>query len=167
MGNSGTYGLPCYSMTNCTNAEVNNSTFGDLVQTVNGLIVDDVYALTLAYGSRIDYGHQLLNVKVNGSTLGQGESFGSALDQSLGWSNATFYFVATSTSAVVEFQSVDTSGDPLNADVKNVSKGGNEITNISLTAVPEPATWAMMLAGFAMVGAALRRRSTAVRVSFG
>jgi len=30
-------------------------------------------------------------------------------------------------------------------------------------AVPEPASWAMMIAGFGMVGGALRRRSTAVR----
>jgi hypothetical protein len=32
-------------------------------------------------------------------------------------------------------------------------------------AVPEPATWAMMIAGFGMTGAALRRRPT-VKVSF-
>jgi hypothetical protein len=35
------------------------------------------------------------------------------------------------------------------------------------SAVPETATWAMMLAGFAMVGAAMRRRHTAVRVIYG
>ncbi len=39
--------------------------------------------------------------------------------------------------------------------------------NVSLdlaptAAVPEPATWAMMIVGFAMIGATLRRRSTAV-----
>jgi PEP-CTERM motif len=33
-------------------------------------------------------------------------------------------------------------------------------------AVPEPATWAMMFAGFGMVGAATRRRRTRVKVSF-
>lgn len=32
-------------------------------------------------------------------------------------------------------------------------------------AVPEPATWAMMLGGFGMMGAAMRRRSGAVRVT--
>jgi hypothetical protein len=37
--------------------------------------------------------------------------------------------------------------------------------NISITAVPETATWAMMIAGIAAVGTALRRRSVA-RVSF-
>ena len=34
-------------------------------------------------------------------------------------------------------------------------------------AVPEPATWAMMIAGFGMVGGALRHRRGNVRVSFG
>jgi len=29
-------------------------------------------------------------------------------------------------------------------------------------AVPEPATWAMMIAGFGLVGGAMRRRSTKV-----
>lgn len=33
-------------------------------------------------------------------------------------------------------------------------------------AVPEPATWAMMIGGFGIVGGALRRRATAARVSF-
>jgi hypothetical protein len=36
-----------------------------------------------------------------------------------------------------------------------------EVDNIAM-AVPEPATWAMMFAGFAMVGAVARRRSTNV-----
>jgi PEP-CTERM motif len=33
-------------------------------------------------------------------------------------------------------------------------------------AVPEPTTWAMMIAGFGMVGAATRRRRTRIKVSF-
>lgn len=37
-----------------------------------------------------------------------------------------------------------------------------EVDNVSVTAVPEPASWALMLAGFAMVGWASRRRTTTV-----
>ena len=33
--------------------------------------------------------------------------------------------------------------------------------NFEVSAVPEPATWAMMIAGFGLAGAALRRRSKA------
>jgi hypothetical protein len=38
--------------------------------------------------------------------------------------------------------------------------GSTTITDITALAVPEPATWAMMIAGFGMAGAAIRRRST-------
>lgn len=36
--------------------------------------------------------------------------------------------------------------------------GGSSFTNLSLNAVPEPASWALMLTGFGLAGAALRRR---------
>jgi len=36
------------------------------------------------------------------------------------------------------------------------------VFNVTAAAVPEPATWALMLAGFGMVGYALRRRRAAV-----
>lgn len=42
------------------------------------------------------------------------------------------------------------------------SRRAFEIDNVSVTAVPEPASWALMLAGFAMVGWASRRRQTLV-----
>ena len=35
-----------------------------------------------------------------------------------------------------------------------------------VTAVPEPATWALMILGFGIVGSALRRRRTRVRFDF-
>lgn len=43
---------------------------------------------------------------------------------------------------------------------------GGEIRGQLINAVPEPATWAMMLLGFAATGAAMRRRSTNTRVRF-
>ncbi|NNM76674.1 PEPxxWA-CTERM sorting domain-containing protein [Sphingomonas sp. ID1715] len=36
---------------------------------------------------------------------------------------------------------------------------GGYLDNVALAGVPEPATWAMMLGGFALVGAATRRRT--------
>jgi hypothetical protein len=33
-------------------------------------------------------------------------------------------------------------------------------------AVPEPATWAMLIAGFGLTGAAMRRRKTRVAVTY-
>lgn len=46
----------------------------------------------------------------------------------------------------------------------NASYGGN--VNFTLAAVPEPATWAMMIAGIGAVGVAMRRRSATARVAF-
>jgi hypothetical protein len=40
------------------------------------------------------------------------------------------------------------------------------IVRATISAVPEASTWAMMIAGFAVVGLAVRRRSQSARVSF-
>jgi hypothetical protein len=63
------------------------------------------------------------------------------------------------------------------ADFFNNAAGGNPagsgfgrfgtfigIIGINVNAVPEPATWAMMIAGFGFVGGAMRRRRTTVRI---
>jgi hypothetical protein len=46
----------------------------------------------------------------------------------------------------------------------NIVAGGNDfaLDNISVGNVPEPATWGLMVIGFGMVGAGMRRRSSAV-----
>ena len=44
-----------------------------------------------------------------------------------------------------------------------IGGAAGNITNPGTGAVPEPATWAMMIMGFGLVGASLRRRSTSVR----
>lgn len=47
------------------------------------------------------------------------------------------------------------------------SSGGNsfELDNIAVTAVPEPTTWALMISGFGMLGAALRGRRKAAALA--
>lgn len=44
--------------------------------------------------------------------------------------------------------------------------GGVPINATAVLAVPEPATWAMLILGFGVTGAALRRRRNAVRLHF-
>ena len=58
--------------------------------------------------------------------------------------------------------------DYIPAGTVNTSYNGTFVpANFVLTAVPEPATWAMMLAGFGMIGFGLRsRRKQAARVTY-
>lgn len=51
----------------------------------------------------------------------------------------------------------DGNGNPVEGDASGVLRADN--FRIAINAVPEPATWAMMIAGFGLVGAAMRRRT--------
>lgn len=42
---------------------------------------------------------------------------------------------------------------------------GNGSVSLSITAVPEPATWVMMIGGFGMAGAAMRRKNRGVALT--
>ena len=48
--------------------------------------------------------------------------------------------------------------------LRNTAEIYRQFTNAG--AVPEPATWAMMLMGFGLVGGAMRRRKVSTSVSF-
>ena len=73
--------------------------------------------------------------------------FGNRADMQ--WQQETFSFVAAGPSTTLTFAT-----DPL------TSGGfyGMALDNVSVAAVPEPATWAMMILGFGLVGGAMRRR---------
>jgi hypothetical protein len=146
IGATALYGLPCIS-TGCQNMEVNAYTFGDVVQTITGLTPGETYNLSYDYGGRTGYGPQTLDINFGGSPVSTDSgSFGS-------WTLYNYVVTATATSEVIEFASEATSGS---------AGGGNEITNVSLSAVPEPASWAVMLFGFGVSGAVLRRRRAAL-----
>ncbi len=68
---------------------------------------------------------------------------------------ATFTFTANSPTELLSFLAVGTPAANLPPFAL--------LDGVSLTAVPEPSTWAMMLVGFGGLGyAALRRRRTAL-----
>ena len=67
-----------------------------------------------------------------------------------GWFSVTHTFTATSTSQLLSFLSIGTpNGMPPVALLDSVSLQGS---------VPEPASWAMFIAGFGLIGSAARRR---------
>lgn len=56
------------------------------------------------------------------------------------------------------------SGNSVFLNVSGQGYGSSDFTTLSITAVPEPATWAMMVGGFGLIGVASRRRMrTSVR----
>ena len=131
---------------------------GSISQTISGLTVGKVYKLTFDWAAT-----QLINrsgatteqLKV---TFGGDTAFTSVVanpsEGFTGWFTDSFLFTATSASQTLSFLSIGTpNGLPPIA----------VLDSVSLTGVPEAATWAMLIAGFGLVGAAARRRrATAV-----
>ena len=143
IGYSPIYGMPCASAGVCQNMEVNANDFDASFQTVNGLTIGAQYNLSWLYGGRDSGGPDYLDVYFGGQYL-------TTNSGSIGvWSANNYVVTATATSETLVFASQSTSGAP---------SYGNEITNVSLTAVPEPATWAMMMVGLGGLGMALRSR---------
>ena len=68
----------------------------------------------------------------------------------LDWKKYSYSFTATGTSTTLSFAA----GDP--------GFYGAALDNVSVLGVPEPASWALMIGGFGLVGAASRRRRLAV-----
>jgi len=68
----------------------------------------------------------------------------------MGWASQSYSFIATSTSSTLAFAG-------LNQDAY-----GAALDNVAVSQVPEAATWAMLIAGFGLVGAAARRRRMVV-----
>ena len=92
----------------------------------------------------------LIDGKEAGSTLTAGSGSLSPL---------TWYTFSTT------FTSGDTGGDtPLSFQFTGLGSTAADfaIDNVSMTAVPEPATWALMIGGFALAGMQLRRRKSSV-----
>ncbi len=132
-----------------------------LTQTINGLTAGEQYALSFDWAAAQVY---LPGYGFNGITHNQisaslgAETYSTSLvtiesHGFSGWLNQTFTFTATASSEVLSFLMVS-------PDVSTTPPAAL-LTNVSLTAVPEPATWAMMLVGLFGLGGAARRRRAA------
>lgn len=66
-----------------------------------------------------------------------------------GYTQFTQKFVGNAGSTLIEFSFM------------HLYPGGFKLDDVSATVVPEPATWALLIAGFGMTGAAVRRRRSA------
>lgn len=137
----------------------------------------NIAGTTVAIGSGTEFGFQ------DGSNIDTANFTGNSLtiiDQTIG--NGASIFYMTFTSSVAGF--FNNAAFSSNGFGGTFSVAGNTLTfmapqssgNVTRTsvitfdgangAVPEPATWAMMVLGFGAVGATLRRRSPQVRVRY-
>jgi len=131
---------------------------GALTQMINGLTIGHTYTLSFdwaagQYADRSGDTTEKLVVDFGG------DSFTTATLHTpshgfLGWYSVTHSFTATSTSQLLSFLSIGTqNGMPPVALLDSVSLQGS---------VPEPASWAMFIGGFGLIGAAARKRRTSV-----
>ncbi len=135
---------------------------GAVSQTIGGLTVGQLYALTFEWAGaswattpgntthKLDVTFGGLTQSTNTLALGP-KGFS-------GWKTATMNFTATSATQTLSFLA---QGTP------NGLPPTLLLDNVTMAAVPEPATWAMMLVGFAMVGASVRyrRRNTTAAIA--
>jgi choice-of-anchor C domain-containing protein len=73
----------------------------------------------------------------------------------MGWTPVSFNFTATGPTETLTFLSTTTTDSGVNG---LPTAFGPALDNVSVTAVPEPSTWAMMILGFLGVGLASYRR---------
>ncbi len=130
---------------------------GPLQQMINGLKIGRVYTLTfdwaaVQYKARVGATTDKLKVDFGADTFTTA-IVANPSKGAQGWFIVTHKFTAKSTSQLLSFLSI---GSPLGLPPAALLDG------VSLTTVPEPASWAMMILGFFGLGAALRRRRVAV-----
>ena len=134
---------------------------GSLQQEVGGLVAGDLLTLTWWAGKWAQNSSGVLGAGI----------YDAATNDELGVLFTTFDYTPGATSSAWTLDTL-TAYVPASAQVRvqfggnsgSVARGAPGLDNVSLTAkaaVPEPATWALMIAGFGLAGAALRRRAPA------
>lgn len=130
---------------------------GKLAQTLTGLTAGKKYAVSFYWGAselQDRSGATTEQLEVGFGNASQFTQVLSTPSQGFeGWFKKRFVFTADASSQVLSFLS---HGTPFGEPPVAVLDG------VSVTAVPEPATWGLMVVGFGFVGMAARRRTAAV-----
>jgi len=110
---------------------------GEISQTLN-TVMGRVYNVSFQYSANPGFTDPMADVLVNNAAIGSVTGLSS-------WQTFTGSFIGT--------------GSPETFALNETAGGGNAgvfLDNISISAVPEPFTWLLMIGGVAMIGAGLR-----------
>jgi choice-of-anchor C domain-containing protein len=137
-------------------------TLGSIFQSFS-TVAGQGYVLNFAYSHNLFGGDSSADAVVglaNGGSAGPAIfqtvfSHSSGTSTNLDWRNFSVGFVAAGAQTTLVFLSNN-----------NGTNAGVLLDDVSVNAVPEPASWALMIMGFGLVGSAVRRRKPTVRVSF-
>lgn len=125
--------------------------------TITGMTVGDSYTLSFDYAGIQQHGFtgpttETVKVTIGGTTYPKEPVLDDATHGFTGWNHETISFTATAASEALSFLAIGTpNGLPPFTLVSGISVPVPD-------AVPEPATWTIMLLGVGMVGGLARRR---------
>jgi hypothetical protein len=141
---------PAYSGNHFATFGANDIEAANTITQSFATVIGKLYDVSLRYGALGGAGMQGINFNISG---GPGFAFISAANNDLDATFTTFTtsFIANNTSTTISFSNFSGSDgiDPI-------------LDDVSVTTVPEPTSWTMLIAGFGLVGATMRRRRIAV-----
>ena len=129
--------------------DLNGTGQGAIEQMLNGLTIGQTYEVSFWLAGNPDGGNATkIAVASDGGAFSGVYRFNTTGKSrgAMGWERETFRFVADGTTARLSFSSAQPGAY------------GAALDNVGIAAVPEPATWALMILGFGAVGGAMRRR---------
>ena len=161
-GNGAHNGLPASSPTGGNYVGADGAFgVGAISQTINGLIAGHKYDVSFWWAGAQQYGFNGANTEQWQVSFGNESQSTGVLSNAdhgfTGWRQETFTFTATNSSQVLSFLA---HGTPEGVPPFSLLDG---VSLEAQGAVPEPASWALMILGFGASGVAMRRR----KISFG
>lgn len=140
---------PAYSSNHFASFGSDNVTSINTLEQSFSTVAGKAYTVMFDYGA-LGGGAQSLNYLIDGNSVGAViANANNNMDTT--FSNLSFGFTGNGSVMTLGF-SVNSSSDGIDPIIDNVK----------VTAIPEPESWALMIAGFGLTGAAMRRRRAVV-----